>query len=62
MVRHADAIDGLLHFAIAVIAPLHRVGGGRARFVQERQGFFQISGQQALQDLPHVREAVGALA
>ena len=59
----ADAIDRLLHFAIAAVAPLHRVGGGTEQAViKEGQRLFQIDGEHAIQDLPHLREALDALA
>ena len=52
VVSGADAIDGLLHFAIAAIAAFHRVGGGTEQAViQEGQRLFQIGREQALSRL-----------
>ena len=57
----ADAVDGLLHLAVAAVAALHRVGRGRQeRIVQERQGFFEVRREEFAQRLPQILEAAHA--
>jgi len=43
MLLRAHPIHGLLHFAVATVAALHGLGGGRKQFVVEkRQGLVQV--------------------
>jgi len=57
----AHAVDLLLHLAIAPVAPLHRIRGGRQQFVVEkRQGFLQRGGKELLERLTQLGEALEA--
>jgi len=54
----SDAVDHLLHLAVAPVAALDRVGGGRQqRIIQERQGFFEVGRKQFVQRLAETLEA-----
>ena len=56
-------VNGLLHLAVAAVAALHRVRGGRQQFVvQERQRLLQIRRIQLRQGFAHRLEPFGAPA
>ena len=58
----AHPVDVLLHLAIAPVASLHRIRGGRQQFVVEkRQGFLQGGGKELLECLAQLGEAQEAL-
>jgi hypothetical protein len=39
----ANTVNSFLHFAMATVAALHGIGGGRQQFiVEESQGFLQV--------------------
>ena len=55
-------IHGLLHFAVAPVAALHGIGGGRKQFVVEkRQGLVQGRRLEFVQELPDGFEPPNAL-
>lgn len=59
----ADAVDGLLHFAVPAVAPLHGVGGGREQgVVQEGQRLFQCGREELLERLAKGLETTDSLA
>ena len=54
----SDAVDGLLHLAMAAVAAFDGVGGGRQqRVVQEGQGLLQVRREELLECSAHVLEA-----
>jgi hypothetical protein len=54
-------IHGLLHFAVATVAALHGIGGGREQFgVEKRQGLVQVRRLEFAQELPDVFEPPNA--
>ncbi len=54
----ADAVDGLLHFAMSAVAPLDRVGcGWKQRIVQKGQRLLQGRTEELLQDSTNALEA-----
>jgi hypothetical protein len=58
----ANATDGLLHFLVPTIGPLHGVAGSwQGPVIQEGQRLLDVGGKQALESFTHVREALHPL-
>ena len=58
-----DAVDRLLHFAVAAVAPLHGVGGRGKQFViEECQGLVKVGRAKPAQDFADLFEAADTLA
>ena len=63
VVKGSNTVHGFLHFAVAPIAPLDRIGGcAQQAVIQEGQGLFDIGREEALQDLAQLGEALYTLA
>ena len=57
------AVDGLLHLAVASVAPLHGVGSRRKkRIVKEGERLIEIRAEKLLEGLADLLEASNALA
>ena len=59
----ADAVDGLLHFAVTPIAAFDGIGRGRKQaIIQESQGLVDIGRAEGFEELAQVGKAVNPLA